>query len=520
MQIGFQTRPWTGGVRIAFFLSFIVSVFVRSFVDLGVSFSLLIGFLALMFSVLARWLGRVVLVVSAAISAAAFLAFIRVDIASAWSDANRVPCLGQVVEVRGNAEAFSESQFGRNLLVRKAALICEGAVHKLGQNIMVATSKVDTFSEEGSVVLNGKIDLISPSSWLAEYSLDKSKDVGLTMNFPKIISAPDGGGAPPSSVLRARIISILRAAIFFPGSELAAGLLLGEDSGLKFEKENFNRAGLTHALAFSGYNLSIVSEAVFASLLFFPLVVRVVSAGLLVIGLTVLSSGGASAIRALIMALVVLSSRVTGRLYSVSDALFLAIFFMLLHKPSLLVYDLSFQLSVLATAGLVYVSPVFGYLLPKREGWQGSIREILITTLSAQVAVLPLILFKIGLLSLVAPVSNILFLPLVPLAMFLSFLVVIVGFVSIYGSMVVGLIASPVLWGMLKIAELLGSMKYAAVAYSIGLSSLAISYALIVVAVLFFSGRTRRQKDLPPAMTQGPGISEEASRYTIIVDSA
>ena len=99
---------------------------------------------------------------------------------------------------------------------------------------------------------------------------------------------------------------------------------------------------------------------------------------------------------------------------------------MVLWNPLLLAFDPGFQLSVLATLGLVLFSPVFFEWL----SWipqKFALREIAASTLGTQMTVLPLLLYQNGVLSLVALPANLLALVAVPWAMALSFIAAVAG---------------------------------------------------------------------------------------------
>jgi competence protein ComEC len=136
---------------------------------------------------------------------------------------------------------------------------------------------------------------------------------------------------------------------------------------------------------------------------------------------------GASVVRAGIMGVISLFALWFGRQYYVFIALFLSAFLMNLWNPKIILYDVGFQLSFLATFGIVLFSESFKSFFK----WLPSffaIRESFSMTLSAQVFVLPIILFNFGSLSLISPVANIFVLPLVPIAMFFGFLSVFFNF--------------------------------------------------------------------------------------------
>jgi competence protein ComEC len=168
----------------------------------------------------------------------------------------------------------------------------------------------------------------------------------------------------------------------------------------------------------SGFNVTIVAVAIGAALLFVGLPVAVASglAGVgvglfaLLVGLT------PTVVRASIMAIMALLARIFSRQYAAMPGLVLAAFIMVMINPHILLFDPSFQLSAIATAGLIsFGDRVSSWLtaLPARFG----IREAATATVSAQLAVAPLLVFYTGKLSLISFMANLLVLPVVPVLM-------------------------------------------------------------------------------------------------------
>ncbi len=91
----------------------------------------------------------------------------------------------------------------------------------------------------------------------------------------------------------------------------------------------------------------------------------------------------------------------------------LAALVMLLASPAI-AWDVGFQLSALATAGLIWFGASFAARLHR---WPPLIREPVALTMAAQVTTLPVILLNFERLSLIAPAANVLVVPLVPLVM-------------------------------------------------------------------------------------------------------
>ncbi len=215
-----------------------------------------------------------------------------------------------------------------------------------------------------------------------------------------------------------------------PESAYLSGILLGDKQGLGADWQNyFKQAGLSHVLVLSGYNVTIVGSALLHFLAFLPFWGGSLVTALGLIFFALLTGGGASIWRAVGMALVAIFARLSGRLYDATVALVAVAVIMVVINPFVLVFDLGFQLSFLATLGLVYFSPLlerYGYWLPTR----GGIREAFVSSISAQLLVLPLLLYKTGLLSLVALPLNLIILPLQPLSMLLGGLLLGIGLLS------------------------------------------------------------------------------------------
>lgn len=208
---------------------------------------------------------------------------------------------------------------------------------------------------------------------------------------------------------------------------LAGGIVIGGKAGLGTAlTDAFTRSGLVQIIVLSGYNIMVVAEWVMAFLALFCLPRRLQffaggAALLLFVGIAGIS---ATAIRATIMAVIALYARATARSYSASRALLFAILLMLLWNPLYLVFDPGFGLSVAATAGIIWLAPIIESRLGRLRPF---LKNAVATTLAAQISVLPLLLYNIGLLSLVALPANLLVNPLVPLAMAASAVAGVIG---------------------------------------------------------------------------------------------
>lgn len=221
----------------------------------------------------------------------------------------------------------------------------------------------------------------------------------------------------------------LEATLPDQNAALAGGIVIGGKTGLAKElQEAFIKSGLVHVIVLSGYNVMIVAEWMMALLaLMTPSRrIRAVAGSLALLLFVGIAGFSATAIRATLMALIALYARATGRTYVANRALFVVVLLMLIWNPLYLVFDPGFGLSVTATAGIIWLSPIFeGMFLRARKrlgrGAPNNVQrfwiEAVSTTLAAQTGVLPLLLFNTGNLSLVALPANLLVVAVMPLAM-------------------------------------------------------------------------------------------------------
>lgn len=252
------------------------------------------------------------------------------------------------------------------------------------------------------------------------------------MSYPKVEIISRGNGNKIKNALffiKEKFLEKMNFAIRAPENLLMGGLILGEKAAFNEElRKSFVNTGTIHIVALSGYNITIVAEWFMKLFKFLPKNLGI-GMGILAILFFILMTGGSStAVRAGIMATLALIARATGRNYDVARALILAGVFMIILNPFLLAYDVSFQLSMLATVAVIFLAPrIEKYFLwmPKRFG----LRDIISVTTAAYVFVFPFILYKMGNFSLVALLANVLILPFIPLTMAFGFLTGFLGLI-------------------------------------------------------------------------------------------
>jgi competence protein ComEC len=215
--------------------------------------------------------------------------------------------------------------------------------------------------------------------------------------------------------LRRGAANALARAIPEPEAGLAAGIVVGlRDRVDRDLAADFTTAGASHVVAISGWNIAIVAASVAALGGRFARRRRSVLTVVAIVAYVAFVGASASVLRAAVMAGVVLLARESGRAGRAAAGLGWAAATILLVDPSL-VRDAGFQLSTLATAGLVvWATPLTRTIAGAGRGrvpaW---LAENLGVSLAAQAATLPIILASFGRLSLVAPAVNLFVVPLV-----------------------------------------------------------------------------------------------------------
>ncbi|MCK9344651.1 MAG: ComEC family competence protein [Candidatus Pacebacteria bacterium] len=278
--------------------------------------------------------------------------------------------------------------------------------------------------------------------------------------------------------LKAWLMGNIAQKIPEPESSLAGGITLGAKQSLGEELlQKFRETGVAHIVVLSGYNIAVVAGIISWLVMFLPFSLRLVVSALGIILFALMVGGGATVVRATIMALIIILARVLGREGDALRALVLAGGVMVFANPMILLYDVSFQLSFSATLALVTLVPVlekYFTIIPSRI-----FREIVITTFATQIFVLPLILYHMGSVSLIGLISNIFILPVVPFAMLAVALVAGFAWVPLVGS-VVAFVAYGVLAYIFLAVDFFARIPFAALqGISFPLWALAIAYVLL-----------------------------------------
>ena len=472
--------------RVFFYIliSFIAGVFWRSFWDVNQNML----FLSLLFSLILLFVfyKNKILAVSAFV--VIFLVWGIWQTDSAIRKTQNLELTGKILEGKAMVENTRPSSFGQNIIV-------ELLDKKI--SILISTAQYPEYAYGDLLHISCLAKAIENKDSEFDYQMYMAKEgVLYQCDKSKInITNEKGGSRIYAAILKIRnaFENNINKVIPQPEGALAGGLLFGGNAGLSKEIQNdFSRTGMTHIVAVSGYNVTIIAEYLIILAIAFGLWRRqAIWFALVGITLFVIMSGlPASAVRAGVMGGTLLWAMKNGRLASSENAIIFAAAVMLWMNPLLLRYDVGFQLSFLATLGIVVSSPFWEKSFIKKHRALG-ISEAIALSLSAQIFVLPIIAYNFHITSLISLLANVFILPIIPLSMLLVFLVSLSGFIFAPLSLVLAWLAFLALTYEIKLIHILAAFPWASVSIEKVSAWWIVVYYIIIISVVIFFRKTR-----------------------------
>lgn len=357
--------------------------------------------------------------------------------------------------------------------------------------VLVTTRRYPEYKYGDKLKITGKLQIPSKDIEGFNYKDYLIKDgIYYLMSFPKMEILGQGFGNPLMSFLlsfKNKFQKTARSFIPRPQVGFLEALVFGAESDISQTwKNKLNLTGTRHIAAVSGMNITLVSVLILNFLLAigfwrrqaFYLTIVLIILYILMIG------APASAVRAGIMAGLFLTAQQAGRASVASRAVVFACVIMLSANPLLLRLDIGFQLSFLATMGLIYLQPFFSKLLKKiPESFQ--LRSSLSATLSAQFFTLPVLIYNFGYISLISPLANIL---IVPVLAPLTILIFIFGFLAMILPAFGWILSFPVFFALnyiLEIIDLFSRVPFALLKIeNLHWAGLVVFYLILLIIIL------------------------------------
>jgi competence protein ComEC len=310
---------------------------------------------------------------------------------------------------------------------------------------------------------------------------------GLRVLVPLGGTGPAGGtqgvgGLVQPAVQKAQNVAVQRinAAVPYPAGGLTAGILFGyRDQIPQTFVDEMRASGLSHMLAVSGFNVTIVALVVGRLTVgILSKRARLILAILLVAVYVVLCGAGPPVVRAGIMGGIAALASSGGRAGDARRILLVAATLLIFFNPYVLRFDVGFQLSVAATFGLLALGPLLARLVAKLPNPLGT-RDAATTSIAASLATLPIVASVFGVIPLYGIFANIVAAPLVPVIMATGS-AGLLGGGTLLGRLA-GIQTAYIVALLQKIAHVAAGLPHAAISLS---STLAWTITLTVIAAL------------------------------------
>ena len=278
----------------------------------------------------------------------------------------------------------------------------------------------------------------------------------------------------------------VRTAIPEPQASLGIGFLLGQRSSLPEELDTQLRIlGLTHIVVASGYNLTILVRFARRGLAKQSKYLALVGSSGLIMGFVLMTGFSPSMSRAALVAGLSLLAWYFGRSIQAMVILpFSAAITAFIH-PAYVWGDLGWYLSFLSFAGIMLLAQLIQHYFWGKDAQLGTVRRIVIETMSAQLATLPLIAWVFGQYSILSLPANVLILPFVPLAMALSFAAGIGALALPAAATILGAPAYLVLSYMTTVTDKLAAIPWAAADVQVGAGLMIAGYVTLVTIGMY-----------------------------------
>jgi competence protein ComEC len=383
--------------------------------------------------------------------------------------------IGKTVTLTGAVSEDVETGRGETV-IRLGNIEMDG--HKLPATLWVTISRENSIRRSDILTVRGRLS-------------DGFGSFAASMYRAEIIKVSRPVPGDVALEVRQKFGDMVRLSVSDPAASLGMGYLTGERRSLPEELDNALRtAGLTHIVVASGYNLTILIR--FARRFFaqYSRFMTVFASSILITCFVAVTGLSPSMSRAGLVAGLALAAWYFGRKFHPVTLLVFAAAVTGLFDPSYVWGNLGWQLSFAAFAGVMILAPLLQvyFFGPKKPG---VLRQILGETVSAQIVTAPLLLHSFGQISNVAIIANALVLPLVPLAMALTFMTGLVEWLSEGLASIVGQPTQWLLDYMVGVARYTSELSWSITEMEITSSMMAMLYAVIALACWWMWRATR-----------------------------
>ena len=309
------------------------------------------------------------------------------------------------------------------------------------------------------------IQLKGQTHYLPQWKLIHSAFISYQIKYPQVhlVKSQVWSFRRISYLLKEKAQISLQRVMPQPSSGLITAIIMGNKQALSSRlQKQIKKTGLSYIIVVSGLHLVIIIKIVLAILLSLGITKkkRLIWTSLFLLIFIYLIGPSPSIIRAGIMSFLLIIGELNYRQYDSSQSLWLAAAIMIGFNP-LIIKSLSFQLSFLATAGIIYIYPLFKQeiishfpSISRSEKWA---LAYFLPSLSAFLVVTPWILYQFQIGSLLSPLTSLFIVPVLPLLMTGGWLTIILAHINYYLALFVSFLLQGLAHYMLLIINLFAS---------------------------------------------------------------
>ncbi len=369
---------------------------------------------------------------------------------------------GTSVTVQGTVETRDEKTYTTYLIIKHASLTVQSVQYPI-RKLKCEVEAGEGYEPGQQVWLRGTLTLPKEPGNPGEFHqlrYERARKIDYYLEDTHLLRKEEAASGFPRMMAQSREYCRNVLKQIFPSREagILGAMLLGDKSGVEAKvKEWYQYAGISHVMAISGLHITLLGTGIWKVLgvLRIPMLPSALVSILALVFYGIWIGSGASAVRAILMFLVVMGARLTGRSYDLPSSLSLAAALLLLDNPDVL-YDSGFQLSFTAVLGVGVVAPAFQKQGRKKPS-ENPVEKILGALKPGVVlwmTTLPVVLAAFSQVSLAGILWNLMVIPLVPAILISGILSLAVGVFHVGAGSVAGIPA----WVLLQIYALTGQV--------------------------------------------------------------
>ena len=319
-----------------------------------------------------------------------------------------------------------------------------------------------------------------------------------------------------SNQARNKIINLANQILPEDTASILTGILIGEKKEISNEiKDNFSKSNLSHILAISGTHISYIIIGITFVLIRgkTPKKVMYIITILVLIFFMFITGFSSSVIRACIVAIIMILSKILHRKFDSLSAMAFSLLITLISNP-FYIEDIGLQLSYLGALGIILFYTPITLFVSKRINKK--IAEMIAVTISAQILIFPIILLNFNNISTVFILANLIAVPLAGIIILFGYISIFIGLISLKIASFLGIILNLLIKLLLLIAEYVGKLPFASITVTIP-SLVIIALYYILIYGIYYLLKNNKHRFLQYAQSRrknmGVGLFSNSNNY-------